>query len=194
MSDRPTYPPPPPPPPAEDGEERERDRHGERPSFSPGFERIVPELLKRGLEAGRGTLEKNLGESFFPKEVAAQLVTHIGDLRQGVVTAVAQEVGLFLREADIASEIRQLMTGLEVEAKVHLTFREAKGGTLETDVKVDNHRGRRRRRRGRARASEPEPEADSSPPPAAAAETPKSSPPESPGAPAATGDEPDVER
>lgn len=139
--------------PEPDIDQDERSRNPERPAF----ERIVPELLKRGLEAGRGTLEKNLGDSFFPKDVASQLVAHIGDLRQGVVTAVAQEVGLFLREADIASEIRQLMTGLEVEANVHLKFREAKDGGLETDVSIDNRgrRGRRARKRARRPDSEP---------------------------------------
>lgn len=154
MPQQPTYPPPPPPPDGgASGSERSGEKPSRRPSERPAFERIVPELFKRGLEVGRGTLEKNL-----PRDVAAQLAGHIGDLRQGVVAAVAQEVGHFLREADIAAEIRQVMTGLEIEAKVHLSFRESKSGGLETDVQVDGRPRRSRRARARAgKSSKPPP-------------------------------------
>lgn len=95
---------------------------GERPSRGPSdrlpFDRIVPELLKRGFEAGRGTS--------MPREIAAYLVGQFSDAREGIVSAVAQEVGRFLRQADIASELRNVLTGMEVEASVRLNFRRKK--------------------------------------------------------------------
>lgn len=145
MPDRHTYPPPPPPP--SEGRDSARPPEGERRDYSD--RRAIADLLRKGLEAGRGTLEKNLGESFFPKDAAAQLVSAMGDLRQGVVTAVAQEVGRFLRQADIASEMRQVLTGLQVEAKIQLSFKESEAGSVTTKVEVDQMRTSAKRRRGR---------------------------------------------
>ena len=93
-----------------------------RQSRPPGdrlpFERIVPDILKRGLEASRG-----VSDSLFFKELARNLVAQLGDAREGLVNAVASEVGRFLRQADVASEIRNVLAGLEVEATVNLKFR-----------------------------------------------------------------------
>lgn len=74
----------------------------------------MPDLLKRSLEMGRGSV---------PRDIASYLVGQLSDAREGVVTAVAQEVGRFLRQADIASELRNVLAGLEVEANVRFRFR-----------------------------------------------------------------------
>lgn len=104
----------------------------------PGFDRILPELIRRGFEAGRVPLER-VSESIFPKDIASHLVSQLGDIRSGVVKAVAQEVGRFLREADIASEVRKVLTGLDMEATVKLRFSARDGGTIkpEVELKVD---------------------------------------------------------
>jgi hypothetical protein len=102
----------------------------------PGFERILPELIRRGLEAGRVPLEK-VSESIFPKDMAAHLVSQLGDVRSGIVKAVAQEVGRFLREADIASEVRKVLTGLDIEASVKLRFNAREGGAIKPEVELD---------------------------------------------------------
>ncbi|MDH5671668.1 MAG: hypothetical protein OEZ06_05925 [Myxococcales bacterium] len=102
----------------------------------PGLDRILAELLRRGVEAGRGPLEK-VGESFFPRDMAHNVVSQLGDLRSGVVKAVAQEVGHFLREADIASEMRKVLLGLDVQAEFRLRFHERPDGSLDTEIKVD---------------------------------------------------------
>ena len=103
---------------------------GQRPSRPPGerlpFERIVPDILKRGLEASRG-----VSDSFFFRELASSLVAQLGDAREGLVNAVAQEVGRFLRQADIAREVRNVLAGLEVEATVNLKFRQSKDDAEE---------------------------------------------------------------
>lgn len=86
------------------------------------FERVVSELLRKGLDAGRGGFER-VGETIAPKELAAGIVSQLGDLRSGIVRAVAHEVGRFLREADVAAEVRNILDGLGVEAKVQLRYR-----------------------------------------------------------------------
>lgn len=111
-------------PPAPEGTERaERsDERRSEPDVRPMFERVVSELLRRGLDAGRGGFER-VGETIAPKELAAGIISQLGDLRSGIVRAVAHEVGRFLREADVAAEVRNILDGLGVEAKVQLRYR-----------------------------------------------------------------------
>jgi hypothetical protein len=101
----------------------------------PPLERILPDLIRRGLEAGRGPLGR-VSESFFPRDIAASVVSQLGDIRSGVVKAVAQEVGRFLREADIASEVRKVLTGLDVEAQVRLRFKAREDGTMKPSLDI----------------------------------------------------------
>ena len=128
---------PPAAPAARESDHDERSDHDPRSDHDTRttFERILPELIRRGLEAGRGPLEK-VSESIFPKEIASQLVAQLVDVRSGVVKAVAQEVGRFLRDADIASELRKVLTGMTIEAKVQLRFNQREDGSLSPKVDV----------------------------------------------------------
>lgn len=92
----------------------------------------LTELLKRGLSAGQA-----VSESLFPRELASSLASQLVDARHGLVKAIASEVGRFLRQADIASEMRKALAGLNVEAKIHLRFSEDERGKISTDVKVE---------------------------------------------------------
>src|ERR1700712_369641 len=92
----------------------------------------LTELLKRGLSAGQA-----VSESFFPRELASSLASQLVDARHGLVTAIASEVGRFLRQADIASEMRKMLAGLNVEAKIHLRFSEDDKGKVTSEIKVD---------------------------------------------------------
>ena len=99
------------------------------------LERILPDLIRRGLEAGKGPLGR-VSESLFPRDIAASVVSQLGDIRTGVVKAVAQEVGRFLRDADIASEVRKVLTGLDVEAQVRLRFKAREDGSLKPSLDI----------------------------------------------------------
>jgi hypothetical protein len=92
----------------------------------------LTELLKRGLSAGQA-----VSESLFPRELASSLASQLVDARHGLVKAIASEVGRFLRQADIASEMRKALAGLNVEAKIHLRFSEDERGKISTDVTVE---------------------------------------------------------
>jgi len=101
----------------------------------PPLERTLTDLIRRGLEAGRGPFGR-VSESFFPRDIAASVVSQLGDIRSGVVKAVAQEVGRFLRDADIASEVRKVLVGLDVEANVRLRFKQREDGTIKPNLEV----------------------------------------------------------
>lgn len=111
------------------------------------FERVVSDLLKKGLDAGRGSFER-VGETIAPREIAAGLLSQLGDLRHGIVRAVAQEVGRFLREADVAAEVRNILDGLGVEAKVELRYRKK-----DRDARDDTEKTRAPRARAQRSSS-----------------------------------------
>jgi hypothetical protein len=135
------------------GEHEETPEPQADPEHRIGLDRILPELIRRGFEAGRVPLER-VSESIFPKDIASHLVSQLGDIRSGVVKAVAQEVGRFLREADIASEVRKVLTGLDMEATVKLRFTARDGGAIKPKIELkidgdgdDDDKPRERRKR-----------------------------------------------
>lgn len=153
----PPFSPPPPEPTRTDSARPSQAPEGRRGSQAPEgrrhdedrspFERILPELIKRGLEASRGTIG-NVSDTLFSRDLANSVISQLGDVREGLVSAVAQEVGRFLRQADIAAEIRNVLTGMEVEAQVKIKFRKADDGGVTTQVEIEDPPKRGRRWRG----------------------------------------------
>jgi hypothetical protein len=120
---------------AESGSERtERTERTEKETREPARDLRLPltELLKRGLSAGQA-----VSESLFPRELASSLASQLVDARHGLVNAIAVEVGRFLRQADIASEMRKVLAGLNVEAKIQLRFSEDSSGRIESEMNVE---------------------------------------------------------
>jgi hypothetical protein len=124
----------------------------ERKAGKPGPEPSAPEreardtrmplteMLKRGLSAGR-----DVSESLFPRELANTIASQLVDARHGLVNAIAVEVGRFLRQADIASEMRKVLAGLNIEAKIQLRFSEDEQGKLQSQVEVERERSTTRK-------------------------------------------------
>lgn len=120
-------------------------------------ERVVSDLLRRGFEAGLGTL-KHTDEALrgTPKDVATFVISQLGDARSGLVRAVASEVGTFLREADIASEVKKMLSGMSVEVKGTVSFIPAETGELKPSLKVSAARPVHARRRKARNVRPPE--------------------------------------
>lgn len=120
------------------GAEAGSEREGREPREGRDARLPLTELLKRGLSAGQA-----VSESLFPRELASSLASQLVDARHGLVTAIASEVGRFLRQADIASEMRKVLAGLNVEAKISLRFSEDDQGKIRSDVKVEQQNARK---------------------------------------------------
>jgi hypothetical protein len=105
-----------------------RPARGGPDSQRSALERLAADLLKKGFEAGRDTLKqtdealKTVGESFLAKEIATHFTSQLGDIRDAMTKAVASEIGRFLREADLASEMRRMLSGMTVETRVQIKF------------------------------------------------------------------------
>ncbi|HET6333988.1 MAG TPA: hypothetical protein VFG30_12290, partial [Polyangiales bacterium] len=117
---------------------------------------LLPEILRRGLSAGR-----DVSESLFPRDLASNIAAQLVDARHGLVTAIATEVGRFLRQADIASEMRKVLAGLHIEAKIQLRFSEDPDGKLKSTVEFDKtekaERAERAEKGKERRSSKPPP-------------------------------------
>jgi hypothetical protein len=105
---------------------REAAREGRGDSRLP-----LGEFLRRGISAGQA-----VSESLFPRELASNIASQLVDARHGLVNAIAIEVGRFLRQADIASEMRKVLAGLNVEATIQLKFSEDQQGKINSEMNV----------------------------------------------------------
>lgn|GEM_PF-1188013 len=90
-------------------------------------ERIVPELLRRMLEAGYEKLSdgpENLRQFVsdlkLPKEALALLLAQVEDGRHGLYRAVAGEVREFLQRTTLSEEIKRAISGLTLEIKTEI--------------------------------------------------------------------------
>jgi hypothetical protein len=142
--------------------EREREARTAPPPPPPPEPRspldLLPEILRRGLSAGR-----DVSESLFPRDLASNIAAQLVDARHGLVTAIATEVGRFLRQADIASEMRKVLAGLHIEAKIQLRFSEDPDGKLKSTVEFDKSEKAdraERAERGKERKSSKPPPSD----------------------------------
>ena len=108
------------PPPAERAESERDPRR---------IERILPELIKRLLEAGFEKLveapenARNLvGELKLPKEILAVLLGQLDETKTGLYRVVARETRDFLEHTNFAEELARVLTTLSFEIKTEVRF------------------------------------------------------------------------
>ncbi len=127
-----------------DKEDRERRR----------LERLLPEVIKRVVEAGVGKLTEGpenvrqfVGEMKLPKEVLSLILAQFDEIKNGLYRVVAKEVRDFLEHTNFADEVEKVLTSMAFEIKTEIRFvpREGSGGSPKPDVrsKVSIKRERR---------------------------------------------------
>jgi hypothetical protein len=109
------------PPGGPDLEETEVDRSR--------LERIIPDLVKRILEAGIDRLtdgpdsvRRVLGELRLPREVVNSILSQIDETKSGLYRVVAKEVRDFLGETNLADEFTRALTALSFEIRTEVRF------------------------------------------------------------------------
>jgi len=128
----------------ESGNRTRRAHRAGSESQRSALERLAADLLKKGFEAGRDTLRqtderlKNVGESVFTREMAHYFASQMGDIRNAITKSIAGEIGRFLREADLAAEIRRALSGMKVEANLRLTFPADEEAEADTRAKKES--------------------------------------------------------
>lgn len=111
-------------PPA-DGEDRPEEKEHERRRL----ERILPELIKRIVEAGYEKISEGpenvrefVREMKLPKEVLALLLAQIDETKNGLYRVVAKEIRDFLEHTNFSEEMAKVLTMLSFEIKTEVRF------------------------------------------------------------------------
>lgn len=103
---------------------------------------LVPNILKRGVEAGMGgisaseeRIRKVLAERKMPKEVAAYLLKQVDNTKKEAIRVISGEVRDFLENADLGGELAKILTTLSLEAKIQVRFIENENASNKDSVK-----------------------------------------------------------
>ncbi len=151
-----------PPPSAERGDPAERAKRR--------LERLMPELIRRVLEAGleklgQENLRNILGEMRLPKEILAVLFAQIDETKNGLYRVFAREIRDFLEHTNFSDEMARVLTTLSFEIKTEVRF-----------VPNDSRLGASPDIRARVRVKKNDDKGSSPPPPP----TPRTNPPSDP--------------
>src|SRR6185295_17898717 len=105
---------------------------GERPDSDRDrrrLERLLPELIRRVLEAGIEKLAEApenarqfVGELKLPKEVLSLLLSQLDETKNGLYRVVARETRDFLEHTNFAEELARVLTTLSFEVKTEVRF------------------------------------------------------------------------
>lgn len=94
-----------------------------------GLDRIIPDLVKRILEAGLERLSDGpdsvrrvVGDLRLPREVIASVFSQIDETKTGLYRVVAKEVRDFLEQTSFAEEITRALTALSFEIRTEVRF------------------------------------------------------------------------
>lgn len=130
---------------APDPAEREaREREDDDDEPRRGLERLLPDLIRRGVEAGLERLGKTddslrnfIAERKLPKEIANAILSQIDETKSGLLRVVGKEIREFLENTNLSEEIRKALTSLSFEIKTEIRFIPNESGTPKPDVKAD---------------------------------------------------------
>jgi hypothetical protein len=134
------------------------------------LDRIVPEIVKRILEAGiekisegPENVRKVVGELKLPKEALHAVLSQLDEGKSGLYRVVAREVRDFLERTNFADELTRALTALSFEIRTEVRFVPNSAGDRATPDIRSNVRVKRRDEKKDAPKASP-----SSPPPAPA--------------------------
>jgi hypothetical protein len=123
------------------------------------LESVIPEILKRAVEAVEFSYEKASGapdnlKSFvndmkLPKEIATAILQQVDETKAGLFRVVAKEMRDFLEHTNLAEELKSMLSSMELEVKATVGFKsksaapapdEASGEAGTTDAKRKSNR------------------------------------------------------
>ncbi|HEV8245384.1 MAG TPA: hypothetical protein VGP93_06440 [Polyangiaceae bacterium] len=101
-------------------------RHADEPHI---LERLVPEIIKRIVEAGYERISEGpenvrrvVGDLKLPKEALGVIFGQLEETKNGLYRAVAREVRDFLENTNVSEELTRALTSLSFEIKTEVRF------------------------------------------------------------------------
>jgi hypothetical protein len=93
------------------------------------LERLIPDLVKRILEAGLDRLSEGpdsvrrvVGELRLPREALSAILSQLDETKTGLYRVVAKEVRDILEQTNFAEEITRALTALSFEIRTEVRF------------------------------------------------------------------------
>ncbi len=113
--------------------DRDRDAPRAEDSRRRRLESVIPDLLKRAVEAVEHSVERaseapdNL-KSFvndmkLPKEIATAILQQVDETKAGLFRVVAKEMRDFLEHTNLAEELQRMLSSMELEVKATVGFK-----------------------------------------------------------------------
>lgn len=121
------------------------DRDTLRRRVEESLERIVPEVVRRTVEAGLGTLSRAdrgrlrgmVNDLKVPRDVARYFLAQIDDTKNALLRVFAREVREFLEHTDLAEDMRKVLTSISLEISTRVSFvPNESGGGVRPDVQA----------------------------------------------------------
>lgn len=108
----------------------ERPPEADEPERDPSrLERLIPEIVKKILEAGYEKLTEGpenvktlVSELKLPKEALGVLLSQLDETKNGLYRVVAREVRDFLEQTNFAEELAKALTTLSFEIRTEVRF------------------------------------------------------------------------
>ncbi len=135
------------------------------------LEKLLGGAIRRGLEAGIGTLSRTddvvrgiVGENVkLPKELVGYIFSQVDETKNALVRVVAGEVRDFLQATDIATELQKALTSLSFEVKTEIRFIPNEAGGIKPEVNAElepRRKGKKSEPPKKKRKTEPPPPPD----------------------------------
>lgn len=133
------------------GADEERDESDEplRQRVEEGLARVIPDIIKRTIEAGidtisladGGRLRSIVGDLKLPRDVARYFLAQIDDTKNALLRVFAREVREFLEHSDLTEDLKKALTSVTLEISTRVRFipnDSAAGFTTEVESKVES--------------------------------------------------------
>lgn len=134
----------PPPPPAE-------GQPGD--SAEGGARRLVADTVRKAVLTGLGAVflteesARKLARDWkLPKEIVGYVVSQAGGAKDEIVRVVTEEIRKFFESEALRREFLRVLTSMSIEVHAELRLKPAKGGKVETEVKVSSVKPKLRRK------------------------------------------------
>jgi len=146
------------------GENGDEGEDSLRQRVEEGIAKLIPDLVKRTIEAGIGTLSRAdtsrlrslVGDLKVPRDVAKYFLAQVDDTKNALLKVFAGEVRDFLESTDLAEDLRKVLTSVSLEVSTRVRFvpnDPAQGGKAGGDDKAPTEEGRPPKR-GKRKGSE----------------------------------------
>jgi hypothetical protein len=121
-------------------------------SAEGGTRRLVADTVRKAVLTGLGAVflteesARKLARDWkLPKEIVGYVVSQAGGAKDEIVRVVTEEVRKFFESEALRREFLRVLTSMSIEVHAEVRLKPAKGGKLETEVKVSGVKPKLRR-------------------------------------------------